>query len=412
MSGEPRFRGYLDKLTTNCVSGWVVRADLTEPFEVEVVVNGEVRAVGRTEHVRPDLLSAGITSDGRGGYLVPVELAPGDIVEVRPKGFEPKRNGAMRIVPPADPLPTFGIAAIIRNECPYITEWIAHHRLMGFHHFFIADNESDDGTWELLQALESLGYLKCFRFPNPPGQAPQLPAYVELMRRFGSEVDWMAFIDADEFVWPTNGERMAVPSLAGLGIRPEIGAIVLNWALYGSSGHKNHAAGLVTERFERRAPLRFKVNHHYKTVLRTAAWTGAFSNPHEPPLEDRWWVVHVNGAPVIHHPKYGKGVSNQVIWDVMRLNHYAVRSRQEFDERKGPKGSSSSLTRVKGDKYFAHHDRNEAVDPMPKRALSRLVEEVARIETALASAGHELPARSAAAVVYAEPLQGSPPERL
>jgi hypothetical protein len=72
----------------------------------------------------------------------------------------------------------------------------------------------------------------------------------------------------------------------------------------------------------------------------------------------------------------------------MRLNHYAVKSRQEFDERKRPKGSSSCLTRVKGDRYFTTHDRNDAADPMPAWAFPRLAEEVARIETALASAGH------------------------
>jgi hypothetical protein len=91
----------------------------------------------------------------------------------------------------------------------------------------------------------------------------------------------------------------------------------------------------------------------------------------------------------------------------MRLNHYAVKSRQEFDERKRPKGSPSSPTRVKGDKYFNHHDRNETVDPMPKWALSRLGAEIGRIETALASAGHATPARPTAAVVYAQPVQVS-----
>lgn len=59
--------------------------------------------------------------------------------------------------------------------------------------------------------------------PNEHPYITELPAYTELMRRFDSEVDWTAFIDADEFVWSTSKARTA-PSLASLAIRPEIGA--------------------------------------------------------------------------------------------------------------------------------------------------------------------------------------------
>jgi hypothetical protein len=277
---------------------------------------------------------------------------------------------------------------------------------MGFQDIFVADNDSDDGTWELLQALEKLGYLKCFRFPNPPEQRPQLPAYAEVMNRFGKDVDWMAFIDADEFVWPTNGERTAIPSLAGLAARPEVGAIVLNWAIHGSSWHTNHAAGLVTERFQRCAPRRFTPNHHYKTVLRTAAWSGAFKNPHLARLEAPWQTTHVTGAPVLPHPRHGAGLSSEVVWDILRLNHYAVKSRQEFDERKRPKRSAAHLSRVKGDAYFTGHDRNDAPAPVPEWAHARLVAEVSRVEAELAAAGHTPPERPTTAAVLARPFEG------
>lgn len=69
-----------------------------------------------------------------------------------------------------------GIGAIFRNEAPYITEWVAHHRVLGVDQFFIADNDSIDGTSQLLRAMQELGYVHHINFPTPTGQAPQLPA--------------------------------------------------------------------------------------------------------------------------------------------------------------------------------------------------------------------------------------------
>lgn len=34
----------------------------------------------------------------------------------------------------------FSIASIIKNESPYILEWIAYHLSIGVEHFYIADN--------------------------------------------------------------------------------------------------------------------------------------------------------------------------------------------------------------------------------------------------------------------------------
>jgi hypothetical protein len=215
----------------------------------------------------------------------------------------------------------------------------------------------------------------------------------------------MAFIDADEFVWPTNWEPTAIPSLAGLAARPDVGAIVLNWAIHGSSWHTNHAAGLVTERFQRSAPRTMRINQHYKTVLRTAAWSGAFPNPHQPRLDAGWQVVHANGAPVVPHTRHPVGLSSEVVWEILRLNHYAVKSRQEFEERKRPKGRVSHPGERR-EAYFTDHDRNDAPAPVPEASRSRLAAEVARMEAALVSAGHVPPERPTAAAVLARPFEG------
>ena len=46
----------------------------------------------------------------------------------------------------------------VKDEAPYLVEWIAYQRLIGFDHVIIAANDSTDGTNEILSALQRRGY--------------------------------------------------------------------------------------------------------------------------------------------------------------------------------------------------------------------------------------------------------------
>ena len=102
------------------------------------------------------------------------------------------------------PLPRLAIGAIIKNEAPYLLEWIAYHRVLGVERFFIADNGSTDGGSPLLAALDAAGLVRHLPFPDRPGERPQLPAYRAILAAHGHEADWIAFIDADEFLAPSS----------------------------------------------------------------------------------------------------------------------------------------------------------------------------------------------------------------
>ncbi|MGF1615614.1 MAG: glycosyltransferase family 2 protein, partial [Gammaproteobacteria bacterium] len=83
--------------------------------------------------------------------------------------------------------------------------------MIGFDHFIIADNGSDDGTGELLAALATLGVVTLLHFPTRKKQKPQLPAYSRILRACPSCVDVLAFVDADEFILPLDGADSIVP---------------------------------------------------------------------------------------------------------------------------------------------------------------------------------------------------------
>jgi hypothetical protein len=305
------------------------------------------------------------------------------------------------------PLPRIAIAAIFRNEHPYVLEWIAHHQALGIERFYIADNVSDDGTSELLQALDALGVVRRIPFASTPGQAPQLPAYAELLGTHARDEDWVAVIDADEFIVPTGGARSIGEVLAPLAAQADVGAVVLNWAIYGSAWLLNHSAGGVCERFTRRAHQSFGANHHYKTLLRRAAFASVHSNPHHFVLQPGWRCVHIDGSGLVPHARHGLGLSERVVWEEMRLNHYIVKSREEFETRKQRNGSAATVGRVKGEDYFAAHDRNDTRDSLPAEQLEATRARLRTLEQCLSVHGDPVPAAFTSEPAYRPPFSGT-----
>ena len=41
--------------------------------------------------------------------------------------------------------------AIVKNEAPYLQEWIEYHKLLGVTRFYVYDNESDNNIKEVLK---------------------------------------------------------------------------------------------------------------------------------------------------------------------------------------------------------------------------------------------------------------------
>ena len=264
------------------------------------------------------------------------------------------------------PAPRLAIGAIVKNEAPYLLEWIAFHRVLGIERFFIADNGSTDGGSELLAALDAAGFVHHLPFPDRPDIRPQMPAYATILERHGGEADWIAFIDADEFLLPAAGPGSIGPILAPLDADPGVGAVVVNWALYGSSGHLRASPGLVIERFARRSAQSHLPNHHFKSMVRTRAVTGVGRNPHAFDLAPDFQTVHCDGREVAAHPTGRSGLSRDVIWSPLRINHYIIKSREEFMTRKLPRGRATTA-RFRNRDFFDAHDLtdNAVADLVP-----------------------------------------------
>ncbi len=55
---------------------------------------------------------------------------------------------------------------VMRNEAPFILEWLAYHRLIGVSDFLIYSNDCDDGTDVMLDHLQSMGLVTHLNNPR------------------------------------------------------------------------------------------------------------------------------------------------------------------------------------------------------------------------------------------------------
>lgn len=94
----------------------------------------------------------------------------------------------------------FVVFTAMRNEGPFIVEWVAWYRAMGFD-VLIAANDCTDHSIELLDQLAEAGWVTYFTHNPKVDQPPQLSAHRAARRHpVIKSADWVLVCDVDEFL--------------------------------------------------------------------------------------------------------------------------------------------------------------------------------------------------------------------
>jgi hypothetical protein len=88
----------------------------------------------------------------------------------------------------------------VKNEGPFLLEWIAFNRLIGVTDHLFYSNDCTDGTDHLLDALQARGIVQ--HLPNPAeGRNYQMEALKDAARQeIVAQADWVWVADVDEFL--------------------------------------------------------------------------------------------------------------------------------------------------------------------------------------------------------------------
>lgn len=225
--------------------------------------------------------------------------------------------------------PYLSICAVYRDEAPYLREWVEFHRLVGVERFFLYDNRSVDEHREVLAPYVAEGVVTIRPWPEWPAQ---IQAYDDCVKRHAPDSRWIAFIDLDEFLFSPQGTPL--PQI--LREFEEFPAVGVNWAVFGSSGHRTTPPGLVIESYLRRTDDP-GINRHIKSIVNPRR-VRAFCVPHFF-MYDEGLAVDERRRPITGPPfSHTDGVS----FERLRLNHYALKSEEEFRLKlaRGPADSS------------------------------------------------------------------------
>ncbi len=167
------------------------------------------------------------------------------------------------------------------------------------------------------------------------------------MERHRLDTRWLAFIDLDEFIVPMNGETVR----DFLSQHEDAAAVEINWLIFGSGGAQRKLPGTMMERFIRHSLPNHILNRHVKSIVnprRVFCMIGC----HEA-ARISGYAVDSHGIPITKSFR-----NREPQQDIIRINHYAVRSFEEFLEKQG-RGRASGRDKTVKSEYFDRFDLND-----------------------------------------------------
>ena len=253
------------------------------------------------------------------------------------------------------------VTAILKNEALYLREWLDYHLLAGVDHFYLYDNDSTDNQAEVVAPYVEAGLVDYF---HAPGKAMQMLVYNDAVKRFKFQSRYIAFLDADEFIYPKSNRSIVEvvdeillrdPNAAGLGI---------NWQIFGSNDLQtaDYTRG-VLDRFTRRAPHNWVIplkennlpggNAHVKTIANPRRIILVGSS-HCPIFFKNFYLINEDGVSFYQH------FNNPVTVEKIAVNHYYAKSREEFNVKQS-RGRADFNVKYTDD-WFDMYNRNEEFD--------------------------------------------------
>ncbi len=276
------------------------------------------------------------------------------------------------------------IVTVMKDEAPYLLDWVSYHLAIGFTHFVILTNDCSDGTEKIARKLGKLGIVTHKNNPAPHPRGPQKTGYLR-MRNLEAvqQAGWLMSLDVDEFLRIDLGDGSLDGLFAVAGDKTKAFSFV--WQLFGNNDVIEINEHPIWEQFTRAShPLQSRP--YETTSIKTLYQAQYFEKigTHRPigfdkdKLDEFLWI-DADGVPMVmyylqrHWRAYENGIGFGTV--AGRINHYALRSLDGFMVKwqRGFVHPTAPTVRGKGTAldYWILFNWNNILEPRQLRLLDK-----------------------------------------
>ncbi|MCX7560661.1 glycosyltransferase family 2 protein [Sulfitobacter sp. F26204] len=292
-----------------------------------------------------------------------------------------------RVKPPKQNAIRTAIVTTMKNEGPFILEWIAYHQAIGVKDFLVYTNDCDDGTDTMFDLLQSKGIVQ--HRQNPFREMDLKPQHAALQaaenEKMMKKADWIICMDVDEFLNIKVGDGHLRDLYAAV---KDANMISCTWRLFGNSDLDHYKEDHTIRMHVRCAPEYSPKPHQawgFKTLFRNVGLFKKFGVHRPKGLRPQLWdqINWVNGSgeeiPKNEFRNSWRSTSATYGYDLVSLNHYAVRNAESFLVKRD-RGRVNHVDRDQGEAYWFRMNNNATEDlsiqsriPMMERKLKKLL---------------------------------------
>ncbi|HEV8033986.1 glycosyltransferase family 2 protein [Yoonia sp.] len=261
----------------------------------------------------------------------------------------------------------FVIATPMKNEGPFIVEWVAHNLAIGVDEIAVFSNDCSDGSDALLDRLDAMGKVRHFDNTFGGKPAPQRRAYRRFMKMdLAGPEDWVIPIDADEYINIKTGDHTLQALTRAV---PEARTLSMTWRLFGNAGVVSYKDKFLTDQFRSAAAdqtPRPPQAWGLKTMFQRHLWGHiGVHRPKRPTVEQFSETQWYNGSGLPMPDRYMQGSwrsgPDSLGYDLVQLNHYALKSCESYLVKKA-RGRAHHGGEALGLEYWQKMNHNRIED--------------------------------------------------